>query len=98
MATLDFSNPLLNRVRTVIAQQVGDAVLQLPRDADLRTSLGEAYDSLTATECVYAVEKEFGIAVDFTNDDVRFWFASLERIGRFVADRLEDSEVAHAAV
>ncbi|MEU1851162.1 phosphopantetheine-binding protein [Streptomyces sp. NPDC019990] len=80
-----------DRTRSVLAARIGDAFADVPSDADLQQALGERYDSLTAMECISAIESEFGIEVDFVGDDVRFWFSSVERIVRFTQERLEDS-------
>ncbi|MFF7791733.1 acyl carrier protein [Streptomyces sp. NPDC007991] len=80
-----------DRTRSVLATRIGDAFTDVPSDADLQQALGERYDSLTAMECISAVESEFGIEVDFVADDVRFWFSSVERIVRFTHERLEDT-------
>lgn len=86
---------LVPAVREVLALRLGTALLNIPADGLFSERL-DNYDSLTATECIYAIEERFGIEVDFTIDDVRFWFSSIERIARFVAERLEDAGVHHA--
>ncbi|MFJ6556469.1 acyl carrier protein [Streptomyces luteogriseus] len=80
-----------DRTRSVLATRIGDAFTAVPSDADLQQALGERYDSLTAMECISAVESEFGIEVDFVADDVRHWFSSVERMVRFTHERLEDT-------
>ncbi|MDT0317348.1 acyl carrier protein [Streptomyces millisiae] len=80
-------------VRAALAVPLGDALADVPDDAELTTALGERYDSLTAMECVTAVETRFGVEVDFVADDVRHWFSSVSRMARFVRERLEDGAV-----
>ncbi|MEU3744662.1 MULTISPECIES: acyl carrier protein [Streptomyces] len=82
---------VLTRLRALLAARLGPEYATFPDGADLRVSLGEGYDSLTALECITGVEAEFGIEVDLVGDDVRYWFATTERMARFVADRLEDA-------
>ena len=86
---------LVPAVREVLHKRLGNELLNIPSDG-LINELLENYDSLAATECIYAIEEQFDIEVDFTVDDVRFWFSSIERIAHFVSDRLEDAEVRHA--
>jgi acyl carrier protein len=81
---------LEQRIRDVLRPRLGDSVDALAADAELATALDPGYDSLTALECISAVETAFAIDVDFVADDVRFWFATVARIARFVGDRLED--------
>ncbi|RBM19449.1 acyl carrier protein [Streptomyces sp. PT12] len=78
------------RVREVLGPYLGDEIAALDAERDLAEAFGERYDSLTAMECVTAVEAAFGIEVDFVAHDVRYWFASVERIARFVDGELED--------
>lgn len=85
--------PLRARLRAVLATRLGEGFATVPDDADLRDALGEGYDSLTAMECITAVEEEFGVEVDLVADDVRHWFGSVDRMCAFVADRLEDAAV-----
>ncbi|OLF07359.1 acyl carrier protein [Actinophytocola xinjiangensis] len=81
---------IVTRIRSVLGRTLGDAVDHLAQDADLAQALGERYDSLTAMECITAIEGEFDIEVDFVAHDVRHWFATVARMARFVGDRLED--------
>jgi acyl carrier protein len=92
----DASNPqrpehdLQEQVRTVLRQHLGDAVVSVAPDEKLADALGERYDSLTAMECITALESAFEIEVDFVAHDVRYWFATVERMARFIADQRED--------
>jgi acyl carrier protein len=81
---------ILSRLRTALAEPLGEAVRDADADADLAEALGERYDSLAAMECVTTVETRFGIEVDFVADDVRHIFATLSRITAFVREKLED--------
>lgn len=81
---------LQEKVREVLRPCLGDAVDTLAAGADLAGVLGERYDSLTAMECVTAIEAAFGIEVDFVAHDVRHWFATIERMASFVGNELED--------
>ncbi|RKN04515.1 acyl carrier protein [Streptomyces radicis] len=80
----------VTRVREALSPYLGDEVATVDAGRDLAEAFGERYDSLTAMECVTAVEAAFGIEVDFVAHDVRHWFASVERIARFVDGELED--------
>ncbi|GLF97028.1 acyl carrier protein [Streptomyces yaizuensis] len=82
---------LRDLIRAVLAPRLGDAFQDVPDDAELQTALGDRYDSLTAMECVSAIEGSFGIEVDFVTDDVRHWFSTVERMTAFTHDRLEDA-------
>ncbi|HVK24951.1 MAG TPA: acyl carrier protein [Actinokineospora sp.] len=84
---------LRTRLRTVLTTRLGEGFAGVPDDADLRDALGDGYDSLTAMECITAVEEEFGVEVDMVADDVRHWFGSVDRMLTFVGDRLEDAAV-----
>jgi acyl carrier protein len=79
------------RVRNTLSGCLGETVDDVADAADLRETLGERYDSLAAMECISAVENTFSIEVDFVVDDVRYWFATVDRIVQFVTHRLEDS-------
>ncbi|MBZ4322013.1 acyl carrier protein [Streptomyces huiliensis] len=89
--TVPTDDDLRARVRAVLTDRLGDAFASVPSDAELQQALGDRYDSLTAMECISAVEEEFGIEVDFVADDVRYWFATVDRMTRFTRDRLEDA-------
>ncbi|WP_370937617.1 acyl carrier protein [Amycolatopsis sp. cg13] len=84
---------LRTRTRSVLAGLFGPEIDDLPEDAPLPETLGDRYDSLGAMECVTAVEKEFGIEVDFVEHDVRYTFARMDRIAEFVHSQLEDRAV-----
>lgn len=92
-ATVPATDEIHHRVRSLLDARFGDAFASVASDADLQQSLGERYDSLTAMECISAVEGEFGIEVDFVTDDVRHWFATVDRIVTFTRGRLEDAAV-----
>ncbi|AUI58253.1 acyl carrier protein [Amycolatopsis sp. BJA-103] len=81
---------LRTRTRAVLAGLFGPEIDDLPADAPLPETLGDRYDSLGAMECVTAMEKEFGIEVDFVEHDVRYTFAQMDRIAEFVHAQLED--------
>jgi acyl carrier protein len=81
---------LTTRVRAALAPVLGDALAAVPDDADLAAGLGDRYDSLTALECVSRVETAFGVEVDFVAHDVRYHFATVERMAAFVRDLMED--------
>jgi acyl carrier protein len=81
------------RVRQALRVPLGDALDDLHDNDDLRETLGERYDSLRAMECISQIESEFGIEVDFVTHDVRYVFATVERISAFVQDQLEDQAV-----
>lgn len=89
MNDLDITH-LQERVQAVLQSRLGDAVTALDPDADLAAALDGRYDSLTALECVTAIESAFGIEVDFVAHDVRHWFSAIGRMTQFVHDELED--------
>ncbi|OZV80534.1 acyl carrier protein [Micromonospora echinospora] len=82
-----------SRLRATLAARLGDAFTGVADTDLLREALGDAYDSMSALECVTAVEEEFGIEVDLVADDVRHWFATVDRMAAFVTRRLEDAAV-----
>jgi acyl carrier protein len=77
------------RVRDALVSVVGGSARHVATNAELRDSL-DGYDSLAAVETITAIENTFGITVDVVEDDVRYWFASIERITQLVDERLED--------
>lgn len=81
---------IATRIRSVLSRTLGDEVHRLDPDADLAQAVGERYDSLAAMECIAAVEGEFDVEVDFVAHDVRYWFATVARMTRFVRGELED--------
>jgi acyl carrier protein len=81
---------IVTRIRSVLSRVLGDEIVRIEPDAELAQALGERYDSLTAMECIAAVEAEFDIEVDFVAHDVRHWFATVARMARFVRNQLED--------
>lgn len=81
---------IVTRIRSVLSRALGDEIDRLDQDTELARALGERYDSLTAMECIAAVEAEFDIEVDFVAHDVRHWFATVTRMARFVRNELED--------
>lgn len=83
---------LLGRVRSTLAERLGDEVFTIPADVPLPDVL-ERYDSLAALECVTKIEQTFGVEVDFVAHDVRYWFATIGRIAQFTGDQLEDQRV-----
>lgn len=58
--------------------------------------LSERYDSLAVLDAVGDVEKEFGVAVDLVDDDLRTTFASVAAIADLVDRKLADSAVLGA--
>jgi acyl carrier protein len=86
-----------DRIRTVLQRHIGDPVATVAAGDDLAAVLGERYDSLTAMECITAVEAEFGIEVDFVAHDVRHWFATIDRMAAFVGRELEDRALLGSA-
>ena len=87
----DIQDPdIQEQVRAVLRRQVGDAITTIGADDKLAEVLGERYDSLTAMECITAIESDFGIEVDFVAHDVRYWFATVGRMASFVRNELED--------
>jgi acyl carrier protein len=86
-----------DQIRSVLQKHIGDPVTGVADDDDLATVLGARYDSLTAMECITAIEVEFGIEVDFVAHDVRHWFASIDRMATFVGRELEDRALLGSA-
>jgi acyl carrier protein len=78
------------QVQVVLRRIIGSLVDELSPDDELAAILGDRYDSLTALECITAIEGAFGIEVDFVAQDVRYWFATIGRMTTFVRDQLED--------
>lgn len=82
--------PVRERVRTTMRERFADALDGVTDEELLPDALGDRYDSLAATECIAAIEAEFGITVDFVEDDLRHHFSSIARITAFVEEKLED--------
>lgn len=83
-------NDVHARVWAALRAQFGAAADALADDSEFVVALSAGFDSLTALDTISRVESEFGIEVDFVGHDVRYWFASPERVVRYVLDRLED--------
>lgn len=78
------------RVRDALERVLGAGVVSCDASTVLRESEAVRYDSVTAVECVAAIEDEFGIEVDFVADDVRYSFASIGNIAELVEQKLAD--------
>lgn len=85
------------QIRQTLAQLLGPEVLDIDSQASFRDFLGERFDSLMAVEVITAVEDRFSIEVDYLSDDVRFWFETLDKMQRFVAQKVEDQLTLQAA-
>jgi len=85
------------QIRQTLAQLLGPEVLGIDSQASFRDFLGERFDSLMAVEVITAVEDRFSIEVDYLSDDVRFWFETLDKMQRFVAQKVEDQLTLQAA-
>ncbi|RPF20744.1 acyl carrier protein [Myceligenerans xiligouense] len=90
--TENATTTLVDEIRTVLREQLGEGVERVGQDELLAEALGDRYDSLAALEAVSAVESHFEIDVDFVSHDVRHTFATIGRIATFVRDELEDRE------
>jgi acyl carrier protein len=77
------------RVRAVIAEQFGEQETALPADVRLVDAI-PGLDSLAMMRLITAIEKEFGFEVDFVGDDVRYIFATIDRMTDYIGDLLED--------
>ncbi|HDS1733691.1 acyl carrier protein [Pseudomonas hunanensis] len=78
------------RIRHTLEQLLGPDVNSIDRQASFRDFIGERFDSLMAVEVITAIEDCFAIEVDYLSDDVRFWFETLDKMERFVAQKVED--------
>ncbi|RZI86914.1 MAG: acyl carrier protein [Pseudomonas sp.] len=85
------------QIRQTLGQLLGPEVLGIDSQASFRDFLGERFDSLMAVEVITAVEDRFSIEVDYLSDDVRFWFETLDKMQRFVAQKVEDQLTLQAA-
>lgn len=85
------------QIRQTLGQLLGPEVLAIDSQASFRDFLGERFDSLMAVEVITAVEDRFSIEVDYLSDDVRFWFETLDKMQRFVAQKVEDQLTLQAA-
>ncbi len=79
------------RVRRALGEVLDADLESFERDATLAETPGIYYDSASVVECVVAIESEFGIEVDFVEDDVRFAFRTIGTISDFVSRKLADS-------
>jgi acyl carrier protein len=79
------------RVRRALGEVLDADLAGCERDRTLAEAPGIYYDSASVVECVVAIEAEFGIEVDFVEDDVRYAFRSIGTISDFVGRKLADS-------
>ncbi|CAM3589284.1 hypothetical protein CCOS865_04000 [Pseudomonas reidholzensis] len=84
------------RIRQTLEQLLGADVTTIDRHASFRDFIGERFDSLMAVEVITAIEGCFAIEVDYLSDDVRFWFETLDKMERFVAQKVEDQQTLQA--
>ncbi|WP_449433000.1 acyl carrier protein [Pseudomonas putida] len=92
-------NPLTieQRMRQALLRLLGTEVDGIDKHGSFRDFLGERFDSLMAVEVITAIEECFNIEVDYLSDDVRFWFETLEKMEKFVAQKLEDQLTLQAS-
>jgi acyl carrier protein len=78
------------RVRRSLGDVLDADLAGVERDQTLAETPGIYYDSASVVECVVAIESEFGIEVDFVEDDIRYAFQTIATIADFVARKLAD--------
>ncbi|MET9954792.1 acyl carrier protein [Streptomyces sp. NPDC006339] len=87
---------IADRVRSAVRSVVGSELAPADDALELAPRF-DAYDSLGVLDCVGAVEREFGIAVDLVDDDLRTTFVSVAAISALVRRKLDDQAVLGAA-
>lgn len=80
-----------DRVRQTLSKVFGQPIEKQYDQTLLREIANIPYDSLTALECVGAIEQEFGITIDLIEDDVMYNFQSVNNIQAFVVKKLADN-------
>lgn len=80
-------------VVAVLEEVLGPGIRAVDAAADLRDAFGDDYNSLTALECIVAIERHYGITVDFVDDDVRHGFSAVANISELVGRKSADLEV-----
>jgi acyl carrier protein len=80
------------RVREVLAGVFGQTLDGWDAKALLRDIPEIRYDSMSALECLGAIEQEFGITIDIVEDDVTYNFQSVGTIVTLVKRKLADRE------
>ncbi len=84
------------RIRQTLEELLGPEVTTIDRHDSFRDFIGERFDSLTAVEVITAIEGCFAIEVDYLSDDVRFWFENLDKMEKFVTQKLDDQRTLQA--
>ncbi|EPO7629445.1 TPA: hypothetical protein MD708_004114 [Citrobacter freundii] len=84
------------RIRHTLEELLGPEVTTIDRYGSFRDFIGERFDSLTAVEVITAIEGCFAIEVDYLSDDVRFWFENLDKMEKFVTQKLDDQRTLQA--
>ena len=82
---------ILDRVRKSLADVFGQNINEQYDKTPLNEIPEIRYDSLTALECVGAVEQEFNIIIDMVEDDVMYNFQSIENVQALVEKKVADS-------
>jgi acyl carrier protein len=80
-----------DRVRQTLSEVFGQPIEKQYDQTLLRDIPDISYDSMTALECVGAIEQEFGVTIDMIEDDVMYNFQSVENIQAFVEKKLADN-------
>ncbi|MCC5670643.1 acyl carrier protein [Nostoc sp. CHAB 5784] len=80
-----------DRVRQTLSEVFGQPIEKQYDQTLLRDIPDISYDSMTALECVSAIEQEFGVTIDMIEDDVMYNFQSVENIQAFVEKKLADN-------
>ena len=78
-------NEILNKVRTIVAEQLALEESQVRPDANFSTELGA--DSLDVVELVMALEEGFGIEIE---DEAAEKISTVEEAAMFINTKLEN--------
>ncbi|NET90193.1 MAG: acyl carrier protein [Kamptonema sp. SIO1D9] len=80
-----------DRVRKTLSEVFNQSIDKQYDQTSLQEIPNIDYDSLTALECVGAIEEEFGITINIIEDDVMYNFQSIKNISTLVQKKVADN-------
>lgn len=90
------ASSLEHRIRSALVKIFGKSLESCDAQTELRDHPEVSYDSMSALECVAAIEEEFDIVVDIVEDDVTYSFKSIAAILVLVQRKIADRETITA--
>lgn len=78
------------RVRSIITDLFGKNSSTIDGESPL-TEFIEDFTSVASLNLINKLESEFNFEVDFVSDDIRYSFANINNISKYIRDRLEDN-------